>query len=84
MVELTRAFPRNDPIYVTNLTLHDRKVTIQGKAPREKNFLDLLEQIKRNPKFTDVKFKSLRETGGKTNDFSWTIEFTYTYTAPAE
>jgi hypothetical protein len=78
MLELTKAFPRNDPIYVTSLTLHDtRKGTIQGKAPREKMFLDLLDQIKKNPKFTDVKFKSLRETGGKTNDFSWTIDFTY-------
>jgi hypothetical protein len=83
MVELTRAFPRNDPIYVTSVTLRDNhKGQLQGKAPREKMARDLLDQIKKNPKFTDVKLQNLRETGGKTNDFTFSINFTYT--APRE
>jgi hypothetical protein len=78
--ELTMTFRNDEQIYVTNLNLRDnRKGTIQGKAARDKIVRDLLDRMKKNPSFGDVRMQEIRETGGKTNEFSFTITFTYPY-----
>jgi hypothetical protein len=78
--ELTTTFRNDEQIYVTNLNLRENhKHTIQGKAARDKIVRDLLDRMKKNPSFGDVRMQEIRETGGKSNEFSFTITFTYPY-----
>jgi Tfp pilus assembly protein PilN len=77
--ELTMVFREDERIYVTSFTLRDnRKGQINGRASDERFIRALLDRLKENKKFADVKLLEMRDAGGNTREVTFGIGFTYT------
>jgi hypothetical protein len=76
--ELTMAFPEDGGIWVSSLNMQDdRRGVISGKASGERQVLDVLDRLKTNPKFVDVKPLYLREAGRGTREVAFAMSFQY-------
>lgn len=77
--ELTTTFRDNDPIWVTSVSMKDsRKGILQGKAADKNAANALVDRIRGNKKFAEVKIGEIRDVGGKSRDVTFQISFTFT------
>ena len=76
--ELTFAFPEEGSIWLTSLA-SDRKMNnvITGYAVEEKIVLDVLDEIKKNPKFKDIRIVYIRKSGQTDNTAAFAFNFKY-------
>ncbi len=76
--ELTFAFPEEGSIWLTSLA-SDRKMNnvITGYAVEEKIVLDVLDEIKKNPKFKDIRIVYIRKSGQADNTAAFAFNFKY-------
>jgi hypothetical protein len=78
--ELSLAFPtrENEQIWATSFSMREnRRGQLQGKANSNETFSLLLQRLKKNPKFSDVKYLDLRDVGGRTKEVTFTISFNF-------
>lgn len=76
--ELTLAFPAEGKIWATSLAVgEDLRVLLQGKARDEGAVLEVLDRLKGNPKFSDVKPMYIREVGGGSRDVAFAINLAF-------
>ena len=74
--QLTMCFKDDERIWVNSFNVKaDGKGTIIGKAQDQRTVLTVLDRIKKNPKFSDVKLGEVREADVKTHDVTFTIGF---------
>jgi hypothetical protein len=77
--ELSGAFEENEKIWATNLTFRENgKGQITGKAADQGTILALLNRLKKNKHFSDVKAPEQRESDTRSHEWSYTISFDYT------
>ncbi|HUU11376.1 MAG TPA: hypothetical protein VM431_12690 [Phycisphaerae bacterium] len=77
--ELTLAFPAEGGIWTTGLSMHeDLRGVVSGKAVAESRVLEVLDRLKTNPKFSDVKAVYLRQAGRGTREVAFAMSFRYT------
>lgn len=78
MKELTDAFPQDGQVWATNFTLREnRKGTLAGKAVDQRAILAVLDKLKTNAHFGDVKLQDMRDAGGKSREVSFSMSFTF-------
>lgn len=76
--ELTLAFQPEDPVWLTSFNLRDnRKGSIIGRATNERAFGVVLDRLKKNRKFADVKLIEWHEAGGRSKDVVFSASFTF-------
>jgi len=78
--QTAQAFPQEGKIWATGLTLReDMQVTLPGKAVSEAAALELLDQLRANRVFSNVKPLYIRQpqSGGSTREFSFAISFVF-------
>jgi hypothetical protein len=81
MRQLTLAFPYDEVIFTTSLTLRDnKKGQFQGMAGEQRTVLALLDRIKTNKRFTEVQLMNMQQATGRGGETSFSISFTYTDT----
>ena len=75
---LTLCFPEEGRVWASTLSIRDdMKGILSGGASDEKIVLDLIDKLKVNPAFTDLKLLQMRESEGKNSEVSFTIAFSY-------
>jgi hypothetical protein len=78
--QLTSAFHDEDKIWVTSWNIHDNgKGTLQGKAADNETVLLLVDRLKKNPKFTTVQLTDSHPGDARTQEFIWSLNFTYNF-----
>ncbi len=76
--EVTMAFGYEEPIWTTSFNYRDnRKGQIRGKTTDENLILTVLDRLRANKKFASVQLNDSRAVGGKSNEWSFTISFTF-------
>jgi hypothetical protein len=84
LAELSRAFGESDRAWVKTLVLPaNGKGTITGQAADDAVILAVVERIKKNPKFTDVKGPNTQQADQRTREVSFTVTFTFAFTNDA-
>jgi hypothetical protein len=74
MKELTLAFPAEGGIWTTSLAIEeDMRIAFSGKAVSEGAVLEVLDQLKANPRFADVKPLYLRESGRSRREVAFSM-----------
>jgi hypothetical protein len=85
--EMTRAFRDDEPIWVASFTLRDNhKGTLKGRTADRKFVTDpqgLIDRLQKNRNFSDVRVQELREVGGTSRDFSFSLNFIFNPTEQA-
>jgi hypothetical protein len=77
--QLTLTFPAEGGIWTTSLSMQeDLRGVISGKATTKARVLDVLDRLKANPRFADVKPLYLREAGRGGRDVAFAMTFHYT------
>ena len=80
MREVTLAFPQEVLIWTTSVAIQeDMKVVLSGKGVSESVVLDVLDRLKANPKFSDVKPLYLRQAGREEPQVAFAMSFTFSY-----
>jgi len=75
---LTAAFPEEGSIWVTNLALtEETEGVISGRASSENSIISILDQLKGNPLFSDVQMIYLQNSGGSSQEVSFSMNFSY-------
>ncbi len=78
LAELSAAFGENDRAWVKALVLPaNGKGTINGQAADDAVVLAVVERIKKNPRFTDVKGPNTQQADPRTREVSFTVTFTF-------
>ena len=76
LLELTLAFPRNSDIWLTSLAVDTSlNQVITGRATNEDAILDVVDKLKSNPLFKDIKLLYIRKMGQNTNVMTFAINF---------
>jgi len=76
--ELTLAFPAEGGIWTTSLSMQeDMRGVVAGKATRESLVLDILDRLKANPQFCDVKPLYLRDAGRGGREVAFAMSFRF-------
>ena len=76
--EITLAFRDDEQIYVTSFTIKDNRTgTLAGRSSDQKNVLVILDRLKNNKNFSDVKLLDMRDAGGTSREVSFSLSFTY-------
>lgn len=79
--EITQAFPTEGSIWATSFTLKETpqgfKGVLSGRATDQGPIRDVLGKLQNNKKFADVKNGPMREAGGKSKDWTFSISFTF-------
>jgi hypothetical protein len=76
--ELSLAFGENDRAWVKTLVLPaNGKGTINGQAADDAVVLAVVERIKKNPRFTDVKGPNTQQADPRTREVTFTVTFTF-------
>jgi hypothetical protein len=76
--ELTLAFRDDEPIWASSLTLRDSgRGQMAGRTTDQRLVLALLDRLKKNPRFADVKVLEIREAGGRVREWSFSMGFTF-------
>lgn len=74
--ELTLAFPQNSNIWLTSLGVDESlNQIITGRAASEQAILDVVDTLKTNPLFGDIKLLYIRKMGKETNIMTFAINF---------
>lgn len=74
--ELTLAFPQNSDIWLTSLAVDESlNHIITGRATKEEAILDIVDTLKSNPLFGDIKLLYIRKMGQETNIMTFAINF---------
>jgi hypothetical protein len=76
--DLSNAYHEDDKIWATNVTLHENgKGTITGKAADQKTIQAVVERLRKDKHFSEVKAPDQRESDQRTHEWSYTISFDY-------
>jgi hypothetical protein len=76
--ELVLAFPQEGRIWTTSVAFREgMQILVSGKATDEGAVLEVLDRLKGNPKFADVKPLYLREVGGGAPGVSFSISLRF-------
>jgi hypothetical protein len=76
--DLTQAFRAEDKIWATNVALHENgKGTISGKAADLQTIQVVVDRLKGDKRFSDVKSPDMRESDARTHEWSFTVSFDY-------
>jgi len=74
--EITLAFPSNERIWTTSITVkEDMRGVVSGKASDPGAVIALIDSLRRNPVFKDVKLVHMREAGGERREITYTVSF---------
>lgn len=74
--ELTLAFPQSSSIWLTSLAVDESlNQIITGRAVSEEAILDVVDTLKANPLFGDIKLLYIRKMGKETNVMTFAINF---------
>lgn len=74
--ELTLAFPRSSDIWLTSLAVDESlNQIITGRATTEEAILDVVDTLKSNSLFGDIKLLYIRKMGKETNIMTFAINF---------
>ena len=74
--ELTLAFPRSSDIWLTSLAVDaSLNQVISGRATNEEAILDVVDKLKANPVFKDIKLLYIRKMGQNTDVMTFAINF---------
>jgi len=77
--ELTLSFPEEGSIWVTSLAMRENmRGIISGKSRGEASVLEVLDKLKANRAFSNVKMLYMRETSRNSQDVSFAIDFVFT------
>jgi hypothetical protein len=77
--EITLAFRDDEPIWAASFVFREGgKGQLMGRAADQKTILKTIDRLKENPTFTDVKAPEIREVGGKSRDWSFSVSFSFT------
>ncbi len=83
--ELSLAFGENDRAWVSTLVLPATgKGTLTGRADDDAVVLSVVERIKKNPRFTDVKGPNTQQADARTREVSFTVTFTFNTAQPQQ
>jgi hypothetical protein len=83
LAELSKAFLESDRAWVKTLVLPaNGKGTINGQAADDAVVLAVVERIKKNPNFSDVKGPNTQQADPRSREVSFTV--TFTFNAPVE
>ncbi len=76
--ELTLAFPEEPRIWATSLALNENGTgSVVGKAVNEASFYEVLDNIKQNKVFSDVKMIHIRDAGRDSREKEFAISFKF-------
>jgi hypothetical protein len=76
--QLSLTLPESDRIWVETLSMLDNgKCTLSGKATDEPTVLALVEQMKRNSKFSGVDLKDVHEADQRTHEWTYSLNFNF-------
>jgi len=76
--ELTLAFPEEPRIWATSLALNENGTgSVVGKAISEASFYEVLDKIKGNKAFSDVKMIHIRDAGRDSREKEFAISFRF-------
>lgn len=74
--ELTLAFPRSSDIWLTSLAVDaSQNQVIAGRANSEDAILDVVDKLKANERFKDIKLMYIRKMGKSTDVMTFAINF---------
>jgi len=76
--ELTAAFPEEPRVWATSLALNENGTgSLVGKATSEASFYEVLDKIKENKVFSDVKMIHIRDAGRDSREKEFAINFKF-------
>lgn len=76
--ELTTAFPEEPRVWATSLALNENGTgSLVGKATSEASFYEVLDKIKENKAFSDVKMIHIRDAGRDSREKEFAINFQF-------
>jgi hypothetical protein len=76
--ELTLSFRDSDQLWTTSFKISaDGKGTLSGKAADQKTVGDLLDRMRGNPRFSDVKVQDIREADARSREVTFTANFVF-------
>jgi len=76
--DLSSSFQVDDKIWATNVTLHENgKGTISGKAADLQTIQGIVDRLKKDKHFSDVKSPDMRESDARSHEWSFTVSFDY-------
>jgi hypothetical protein len=76
--ELTGAFPEEPRVWATSLALNENGTgSLVGKATSEASFYEVLDKIKENKAFSDVKMIHIRDAGRDSREKEFAINFKF-------
>jgi hypothetical protein len=76
--ELTIAFPEEPRVWVTSLRVNENGTgLLVGKATSEASFYEVLDKIRQNKAFSDVKMIHVRDAGRDSREKEFAINFTF-------
>jgi hypothetical protein len=82
--ELSLAFGENDRAWVSTFVLpQNGKGTITGRAADDGTILAVVDRLKKNPKFIDVKGPNTQQADARTREVTFTVTFTFASTESA-
>jgi len=77
---LTEAFPEEPSIWASSLALNENGTgSIVGKTTSERSFHEVLDKLKQNAVFTDVKMIHLRDVGRDSREKEFAISFKFQF-----
>jgi len=77
--DLTSAFPEDGGIWVTSLALTEEMAgVISGRATDEQSVIEILDQLKGNGLFSNVRMIYFQNNGRNSEEVSFSINFSYT------
>jgi len=75
---LTEAFPQEPRIWATSLALNENgKGALVGKTNREESFYEVLDNIKQNKAFSEVKMVHIRDAGRDSQEKEFAVNFKF-------
>ena len=76
--QLSLTIHSDDRLWVTTFTLHDTgKGTLAGKSLDQKTVLGVIDRLKKNPNFNDVKLQDMREADQRSREQAFSISFNF-------
>ena len=76
--QATLAFPEEGSVWATAYTARDGGVTVVGgKAADSKSVIGVLDRLKANAAFAEVKLLDMRDAGGRSNDVAFSLSFRF-------
>jgi hypothetical protein len=76
--EITLAFREDEPIWVSSMNFRDTHAgQLNGKSTDQRFVLAVLDRMKKDPKFSDVKLLDMRDAGGKSKEIAFSISFNF-------